>query len=201
MQEGKRSNEARSRETKAALLDAARALFVEHGYVDSSTPMIAKSAGITRGALYHHFSDKKAVFRAVVQREAERVSAAIENSVAKTAASTPLERLLEGADAYLRAMQVPGRTRLLLVDGPALLGRAEIAKIEGEHATASLKSGLEALLPGPNTDPATLAALCDLLSAMFDQAALRLSEGASASTYQVAIHQLLTGLSRPDQER
>ncbi len=197
MQVERRSNKARSRETRNALLDAARSLFVERGYADSSTPMIVKRAGTTRGALYHHYPDKKAIFRAVLEREAESVAKAIEAAEGKAEDMTPLERLLLGADAYLESMQVDGRTRLVLVDGHATLGASEMVEIEGPHARKSLQLGLQELTADTPMEQDVLAALCDLLSAMFDQAALRAAEGASTSQYRRAIYRLLAGLADP----
>jgi AcrR family transcriptional regulator len=197
MQMERRSNEARSRETRHALLDAAQALFVELGYADTSTPAIAKRAGTTRGALYHHYPDKKAVFRAVLEREALCVAQAIAASEAEVGDPSPLEALLRGADAYLEAMQVHGRTRLLLVDGPAMLGALEAAEIEGRHSRESLEIGLTALVTDASEDTSALHALSDLLSAMFDRAALAVAEGASADPYRDAIHRVLSGLAQP----
>ena len=108
----RRTNPERAEATKTALLDAARGLFVEKGYAETSTPEIVEVAKVSRGALYHHFDDKRDLFRAVVEREAQAVAAEIEAS-----ASTALparEALLKGSMAYLDAMSVPGRTRLLL---------------------------------------------------------------------------------------
>lgn len=197
MQVERRSNEARSRETRTALLDAARALFVELGYAASSTPMIVSRAGTTRGALYHHYPDKKAIFRAVLEREAASVAEAIEAAEGTARAVTALDRLLNGADAYLDAMQVEGRTRLLLVDGPAMLGTEAMAEIEGPHARKSLHQGLRDLTADGPMEPDVLAALCDLLSAMFDQAALRVAEGAPTTQFRRAIHRVLAGLADP----
>ena len=195
MQAARRPNETRSRETRQALLDAARALFVELGYAETSTPMIVKRAGTTRGALYHHYRDKKAIFRAVLEREAERVAEAITASEAEVGSQSPLESLLRGADAYLEAMQIDGRTRLLLVDGPAVLGALETAEIEGRHARGSLELGLEELTADTTIPRPNLAALAELLSAMFDRAALAVAEGAPVEHYRDAIHRILSGLA------
>lgn len=195
MQIERRSNETRSRETQGALLDAARALFVEHGYADSSTPMIVKRAGTTRGALYHHYPDKKAIFRAVLEREAERVAEAISKSGADIGNQSPLKALLQGADAYFEAMQVDGRTRLLLVDGPAILGALKMAEIEGRHARGSLEQGLTELTRNAAMEPPAFRALCELLSSMFDRAALAVAEGAPVEPFREAIHRVLSGLA------
>ena len=197
MQVERRSNETRSRETQTALLDAARALFVELGYAESSTPMIVKRAGTTRGALYHHYPDKKAIFRAVLEREAERAAEAIAASETDFERLSSLERLLHGADAYLEAMQINGRTRLLLVDGPAVLGALEMAEIEGRHARGSLELGLKGLSKDARIERPTLAALSDLLSAMFDRAALAVAEGAPVQQYRGAIHRVLSVVCSP----
>lgn len=194
MQVERRSNQTRSRETQTALLDAARALFVELGYAESSTPMIVQRAGTTRGALYHHYPDKKAIFRAVLEREAERAAEAIAASEADPEGLSPLDRLLRGADAYLEAMKHEGRTRLLLVDGPAILGASEMAEIDGRHARRSLELGLREFIGHNEIESAALKALTDVLSAVFDRAALATAESASADPYRDAIRRVLAGL-------
>ena len=94
-------------------MNAARRLFVENGYAETATPDIVAEAGVTRGALYHHFEDKKALFRAVIEREATDVADEIERRAKRQ--TTPRDALLEGAAAYFDAMEVEGRTRLLLL--------------------------------------------------------------------------------------
>lgn len=165
-----RTNAQRSAQTRQALLVAARSLFVEKGYASASTPELVERAGVTRGALYHHFKDKGEVLRAVLEEEARQVAEEIEK--AAPANATPLDALRNGSVAYLSAMTAQGRTRLLLVEGPASLGTAEMAAIDEGHAAASLREGLEHAMPGK-----PVAALTSLLSAAFDRAALDIDRG------------------------
>ncbi|WP_337184576.1 TetR family transcriptional regulator [Shinella sp.] len=187
-----RSNKERTEATRLALIEAARRLFVEKGYAETATPDIAAEAGVTRGALYHHFEDKKALFRAVLEREAEAVAARIE--AVSLPAGSPREALLLGASAYFDAMAAPGRTRLLLLEAPAVLGCFEGAgAIDRDNAEATLMEGLSALL-GPDIEAARLAALTGLLSAAFDRAAIAIEAGADRRAYEAAIADLLDGL-------
>lgn len=167
-------------------MQAARVLFVAKGYADTSTPEIVAAAGITRGALYHHFEDKRALFRAVVTDEALAVADAIERET--PGGLQPVDALLKGSAAYLDAMRVPGRTRLLLIEGPSVLGLAEMKKLDDENAARTLRDGLEAAI---DTRGLPLAALADLLSAAFDRAALAIDAGESAKEYADAIASLI----------
>ncbi|MBB3638130.1 MULTISPECIES: TetR/AcrR family transcriptional regulator [Variovorax] len=182
-----RTNRERTETTRLALLDAARALFVGKGYADTSTPEIAVAAGITRGALYHHFEDKRDLFRQVLQRESQAVAADIEAAAPEQL--SPREALLEGSKAYLNAMTAPGRTRLLLIDGPAVLGMEEIMALDDTTSAASLRQGLERA--GVGRDEASLDALTPLLSAAFDRAALAIDAGADAEETRTAMLWLL----------
>lgn len=185
MQETRRSNAERTLATRTALVAAARELFVDPGYAEASTPQIAAAAHVTRGALYHHYADKRDLFRAVVEAEAEAVAREIEartgpvGSVHGAAAASanrttprasdapPAPRshapdargmLVEGARAYLDAMAVPGRTRLLLVDAPAVLGAAEADALDARHARRTLRAGLAAVIDTTPDDGAPDAA-------------------------------------------
>ncbi len=200
MQEGsgRRSNRQRSEEMRGRLLAAARALFVEKGYADTGTPEIVATAGVTRGALYHHFEDKQALFRAVVEAEAAAVAAEIE--AAGGSGDDARARLLAGARAYLEAMAEPGRTRLLLVDGPAILGAAEVRAIDGGHTERTLREGLDEAIRAGAIAPLPLAPLTSLLSAMFDRAALDGATGGQADDDRTeaalqVIEALLAGLA------
>lgn len=194
MQAPRRTNRDRREKTRAALIDAARSLFIEKGYSDTSTPEIVAAAGITRGALYHHFEDKRALFRAVVTDEAQAVMNDIERMA--PANLLPIDALLAGTAAYLDAMRVPGRTRLLLIEGPSVLGRLEMKRLDEETAARTLRAGLEAATPALSSSPASLEALTDLLSAAFDRAALAIEAGQDAEAYKAAIAMLVRSAAR-----
>lgn len=189
----RRSNKERTESMRLALMVAARAFFVEKGYADTATPEIASAAGVTRGALYHHFEDKKALFAAVVADEARQVGVEIEAKAAGS--SNARNALLEGARGYFDAMAVPGRTRLLLLEGPAILGLHSLQDIDVEHVEGSLKAGLSYLLAANGKDAALLDAFAQLLSAAFDRAALAIEAGGRRDDYETAITALIDGIS------
>lgn len=182
----RRSNRERTDATRAALLQAARELFVQRGYAETSTPELCAAAGITRGALYHHFVDKRDLFRAVVAQEAQAVRERIEAAAPQDLA--PRQALLAGGEAYLDAMSESGRTRLLLIDGPAVLGPADARDIDDANAAESLVEGLAAAGLARNVPVAVLASL---LSAAFDRAALDVAEGRDVKAVRKTMRWLL----------
>jgi AcrR family transcriptional regulator len=192
-----KSNKERTEATRADLIAAARKLFIEKGYADTATPDIVAAAGVTRGALYHHFEDKRALFRAVVEREAHTVAADVE--AASPDSLPPLEALIEGGEAYLAAMREPGRTRLLLLDGPAVLGRTDMDEIDSRHGTRSLKAGITfAVRVGAMPKSIPIDAVTALLSAAYDRAAIAVETGGNADDHRAAMEALLRGLLRQD---
>lgn len=184
------TNAQRSAQTRQALLVAARSLFVEKGFAATSTPELVERTGLTRGALYHHFRDKSEVLQAVLEEEARQVAEDIENAAPATA--SPVDALRVGSVAYLNAMAVPGRTRLLLIEGPAALGTAGMAAIDEGHAAASLREGLEDAMPGRD-----IAALTNLLSASFDRAALDIDGGGDKDAIRTAMLFLIDRVVTP----
>lgn len=186
------SNEQRTASTRAALIAAAREAFATKGYAETGTPELVRAAGVTRGALYHHYDGKLALFRAVVEAESNAVAAEIETGAANTGA--PLDALIAGAGAYFTAMQAPGRIRLLLVDGPAVLGVAAMHAIDMQTSGHSLRAGLEAAMQTGAMRPLPIEALTALLSAAFDRGALEIAGGVSADDVEKTIAALLDGL-------
>ena len=110
--DSRRSQAERREETRRVLLAAARALFAEKGFAETSTPEIVAKAGVTRGALYHHFADKTALFAAVAEAEHAAVAEAIE-AAGGTMPDDPVAALLAGSDAFfagvIRGMRAADR--------------------------------------------------------------------------------------------
>ncbi len=191
---GRRSNKQRSETTRAELIAAARLLFIGRGYAETGTPDIVDAAGLTRGALYHHFDDKKALFLAVVEAEARAVAEEIERAAPDDMPAR--EALVKGGEAYLDALAAPGRTRLLLLDGPAVLGRAAMDEIDDRHATGSLRAGiLFAVRAGDLPRDLPVDAVTHLLAAAYDRAALAIAAGGDAAAYRKALALLIDGLA------
>ncbi|MCZ7448834.1 helix-turn-helix domain containing protein [Agrobacterium rhizogenes] len=187
MQQNRRTNRQRSDETRSSLIGAARRLLVAQGYAATSTPQVAAEAGVSRGALYHQFEDKQALFRAVIEAEAEAVAEAVDASSPST--GTALDRLIAGARGYMQAMRLSGRCQLLLVDAPAVLGPAQMREIDLLNGGRTLVAGLTEAAPA--AEPAKVFAVADLLSAAFDRAALAIEQGAGIEVTEDAIATIL----------
>lgn len=191
----RRSNRDRSETTRAELVAAARKLFVERGYAETGTPDIVTAAGMTRGALYHHFADKQALFRAVAEAEAKAVADEIEKAAPPSLFAR--DALLAGGEAYLAAMAEPGRTRLLLLDGPAVLGRAGMDEIDDRHGNRTLREGLAAAMRAGEMPKLPLDTLTAQLGALFDRAALAIDGGADMTQHRTVLAAVIDGLMRP----
>ena len=162
----------RTARTRAALIAAARRLFASRGYAETATPDIVREAGVTRGALYHHFQDKRDLFRAVLEAEQQAIQACIEADTRGD--GDPLSQLMEGSLAFFEAAADPGTKRIVFLDGPAVLGWAEWREIDGRHATRALRDGLDAAMRAGMIRKLPLDPLTGLLSAAFNEAALGL---------------------------
>jgi AcrR family transcriptional regulator len=109
-----------SASTKRALVDVATRLFTEHGYAATSLDQIVAGARVTKGALYHHFSGKQAVFEAVFEKIETDASARIRKAL--KGSRDPWEKALIGLRAFLEIVQDPSYQRVVIQEGPAILG-------------------------------------------------------------------------------
>jgi AcrR family transcriptional regulator len=127
--------------TRAKLLGAARDLFGERGYAAVGTEEVVRAAGVTRGALYHQFADKRELFEAVlVEVEREVLAAAAERMAGH--ADDVLAAFRAGCQGWLEASADPAVGRILLIDGPAVLGVDGWRAIAEEHGLGVVKASL-----------------------------------------------------------
>jgi AcrR family transcriptional regulator len=200
-EEGGRRTQAERREaTRRALLDAGRELFAEKGYHGAAAAEVVRRAGVTRGALYHHFEDKRDLFRAVV----EEIEGEIDGLVLETAreafreSEDPLEAWMAGAYASLDAYLRPDVRRIQLVDGPAVLSWGEWHEIDAAHAVAQIEAGLELLIEGGVIKRQPVKPLAHLLHGATREAAMYVafSEEPEKAKEEIggALRRLLEGL-------
>ena len=125
--------------TRGKLLAVARKLFATKGYAATSLDTLVRRAGVTKGAFYHHFPDKQAIFRAVFEAvEDDLVAAALAGSKGTDA----LTRFRTGCHAFLAASVDPAEQRIVMMDGPAVLGWATWREIDWRHFLALVDEGL-----------------------------------------------------------
>jgi AcrR family transcriptional regulator len=166
-------------QTRQAILKAARDAFAEHGFAAASTSAIAAAAGVTRGALYHHFAEKTELFRAVfVEIEHELNETVVSAALAET---DSLSAFVAGCGAVLDFAVRPDYQRIVVVDAPAVLGVAEWHAIDAAIGLTSMDAGLAALdrdgLLGWSPSPA----LTVLMFGALTEAALALARGGGPS--------------------
>jgi AcrR family transcriptional regulator len=144
------------------LIDAASALFADRGYADTGTEDIVQSAGVTRGALYHHFDDKRALFEAVYTSLQNELRTRIVAAASVDEDAPTWERIRRGVHEYLDHSMEPAVQRIVLVEAPAVLGWARWREIDSEYALGLLKAvfcGAEEQGTLIDGDPDTLAHL------------------------------------------
>ena len=182
--------------TRAALIAAARRLFVEKGYFKTGTEEVVAASGVgTRGALYHHFEDKRALFQAVFEQVEEDLLAA---AAGMEETGDSLSRLRSGLLRFLDASLTPEVQRILLIDGPAVLGWQTWRQLEGRYGVGAIYGLLERAVVEGALPAQPLMVLAHVLLAAVDEAALVIanSPDPTAAREQAvgAVSQLLAGL-------
>lgn len=168
--EPRRSQAQRRAATRRTLLDAARAVFRDQGYAGTTTEEVVRRAAVTRGALYHHFDDKRDLFRAVI----EEIEIEIDQHVQSAAegATDPVRAFIAGTDAFLDRCLEPDVKQIFLLDGPAVLGWQEWHAIDVKHAVVQIELGLQELISAGCLDPQPVRPLAILLHGALIEAAL-----------------------------
>jgi AcrR family transcriptional regulator len=191
----RRTQAERRAATRRALLDAARSLFAERGYHGTAAEEIVRRAGLTRGALYHHFEDKQDLFRAVIDEMEGDIGEKIEE--AGRAQYGLREVVMAGYRAFLDAALDQEMRRTFFLDGPSVLGW-EWHEMDARHAVGKIEEGLEALIAEGLMESQPVRPLARLINGALLEAAffVAASEDPEAARDEVwgAMERLLGGL-------
>lgn len=185
----RRSQAERSRTTRAALIETARALFAERGYAAVPADEIVRASGVTRGALYHHFGDKQGLFRAVVEQLEEEITA----EVAATArdATDPVAAGLAALSHFLEVCQRGEVVRISLTDAPAVLGWQAWREIESRHGLGLITETLEAAAAADMLISVPIPELAQLVLSACSEAALMIAHAEDSEHAKTRAEQAL----------
>lgn len=193
------SRAAQAEDTRRRLVATARRLFAEKGYYATGTTEIVEEAGVgTRGAMYHHFPKKEALFLAVLEEVERDLGASVGVNLT---GGTWLQRLRQALEGFLDASLEPEVRRILLIDGPAVLGWDAWRAVEARYGIAAIRHMLDEGTGEGSVRAPDSESMAHLLLSVVDEAALfiahaedpkraRAAAGASVAT-------LLSGLAPP----
>src|SRR3954465_3113285 len=159
--------------TRDRLIGAGRALFGERGYDATSIEAIIEAAGVARGALYHHFATKEALFDAVLDRLVAESAGSVAD--AARASSDPVESLRAGCSAWLRMALDPAVQRIALVDAPAVVGWTRWRELDELHTLGGLRASLRAIAGDGRLPPQQVDVLAHMVLASVNEAALMIA--------------------------
>jgi AcrR family transcriptional regulator len=201
IERGKRRTQAeRTEATRGALITAARPLFAERGYADVGTEEIVRAAGVTRGALYHHFEGKRELFEAVYEEVEVELAQRIAAGALQANASSPLEAMRAGTEMFLEASTEPETQRIVLLDGPAVLGWDRWREIAAAHGLGLIEATLAAAIEAGAINPQPVKPLAHVLMGALDEAAMLVARADDPETMKAEVAgtlgALLEGLSR-----
>lgn len=168
------THQERSEATQGELIATARRLFAERGYADVGTEEIVRAAGVTRGALYHHFDSKRELLAAVheqIERElTERI--ATQAFAGDDAPSDPIAALHRGAELFLDACLEPEVQRIVLLDAPAVLGWERWREVASRYGLGLIEATLQAAADAGSISPQPVRPLAHVLMGALDEAAM-----------------------------
>lgn len=191
----------RSAATRRKLIDAATALFAQRGYAAVGTEEIVRAAGVTRGAMYHQFTDKADLLAAMVEEaESALMQRVAEGAVA--ASADPVSALKAGAAAFLDEVADPAMRQILLIDAPSVLGHARWREIGLRHGLGLVEGLLAHGIETGALRSMPVRPMAHLFSGAIDEAALTIASAddpvAARKTFEAALDLLIDAFRAPD---
>ena len=175
MESKRRTQEERSAATRDALISAARKLWGVRGYAEVGTPEIATAAGVTRGAMYHQFADKAALFSEVVEAVEQDVMARMATLVAESGATTPADAIRAAVDAWLEVSGDPEVRQLILLDAPSVLGWAAFRDVAQRYSLGMTEQLLTEAIRAGQLARQPVRALAHVLIGALDEAVMAIA--------------------------
>jgi AcrR family transcriptional regulator len=160
----------RGKATRDRLIGAGRELFGERGYEATSIEAVLETAGVKRGALYHHFESKQALFDAVLDRVVSDVAEAV--AEAARAETDPVESLRAGCAAWLRMALDPAIQRIALLEPPAVVGWTRWRELDEQHILGGMRRNLQLIAADERLPQADVDVLAHMVLAAVNEAAL-----------------------------
>lgn len=200
-----RTQAERSAATQRALIAAARRLWGERGYAEVSTPEIAERAGVTRGAMYHQFPDKHALFVSVLETIETEIIERLGGIVAAAMPGTPADALHVVADGWIDIASEPEVRRLVLLDAPSVLGWAGFREVSQRYGLAATEQMLTAAINAGQLRDQPVRPLATVLLGALDEAAMSIANADDTAQekedIRAVVHDLIDGLlDRPSAE-
>ncbi|MEV0298226.1 TetR/AcrR family transcriptional regulator [Nocardia sp. NPDC050710] len=199
MNADRRTQAERSASTRGAVIRAARELFGQYGYGAVSTIAVAEAAGVSRGALYHQFSEKRDLFEAVFEDLERSLVEVIGAAVAESQSDDPIANLIVGCLAWLQASTAPEVQRIALLDAPAVLGWSRWREIELRHTIGRVENALAGAIAAGRIRTQPVRPLALVVVGALDEAAQYLAHSADPAEDTAAIRsvieQLISGLA------
>jgi AcrR family transcriptional regulator len=177
--------------TRARLLDVARTLFGTHGYNDTSLDDIVAAAGVTKGALYHHFTGKEDLFRALFEQIKREVS---ERVGATFLGPDPWQSLLDGCQAMVDAHLDPAVRQIVLLDGRSVLGWERARQIESRYTAAVLRGALRRAMQSGVIERRPLRPLALMLNGALSEACFFVVDSDDPESAREEIQELIARL-------
>jgi AcrR family transcriptional regulator len=188
----------RGEATRQELVDAATRLFTQRGYEDTSIEAVLRETDVSRGALYHHFAGKEALFEAVLESVEEGVAQAVMKSVAGI--PDPVESLRKGMKAWLDLTDDPTVRQVSLIDAPSVVGWEKWRGTDERHGFGMMKHALESLAEAGHVRAELVDVLAHMLLAALVEAALLIARSddpaAAKKAGEQAIEELLSSVVR-----
>lgn len=168
------SKAEQKQQTMQKLMEVAREMFSRQGYAEAAMEEIVKEAGVTRGALYHHFGSKEGLFQAVLASIQKQIGDRVEAEAAKS--QDPWQQLLFGCLAFVSSAVEHRNRRILLIDGPSVIGWETWRQMDEENSMRHLKEQLQSMQDQGYLRPVPIDALTHLLSGAMNEAVLWIAE-------------------------